>query len=204
VTRVPFTYTWIEQDKILAGSIPQLVQDLEILKSLGVSSILTLTRRDIGTYPDFHQWLNDNHWFWVQRPIPDGGLAGNSTMFSAVDYIDAMVGMNRTIYVHCRGGIGRTGTILLAYYVLQRGLSLADAKEIVKVRRNYEGNASAIDQGSPQREWIDALESNRDRYIRLGGMPRHAASSSLHWRHGTPPKSSVRPTYSLLYGSEFH
>ena len=47
--------------------------------------------------------------------------------------------------------------ILLAYYVLHRGLSLAQAKELVKVRRNYEGNASAIEQGSPQREWIDGL-----------------------------------------------
>ena len=154
--RVPFTYTWIEQNKILAGSIPQRPEDLNVLQSLGIQTIISLTRRDIRTYPgmDLLQDFNYGHY-----PIPDGGLASDELMLNAVTYLDQSLHseLRVPVFVHCRGGIGRTGTILLAYYVLRRGLSLTQAREIVKVRRNYEGNASAIDQGSPQREWIDSL-----------------------------------------------
>lgn len=99
-----------------------------------------------------------------QYPIPDGGIAHAEIMLKAADFIAQCINYPEfyaPVYIHCRGGIGRTGTILLAYYVLHRGLSLAEAREIVKVRRNYEGNATAIDQGGLQREWIDALESRR-------------------------------------------
>jgi hypothetical protein len=158
VTRVPFTHTWIEPGKILAGSIPQLAEDLDILKSLGIQGLISLTRRDIWTYPNMGKWWGDRHNI-AQWPIPDGGIDEKMILNAAgcLAYEPAY-----PAYIHCRGGIGRTGTVLLTYYVLHRGLSLAQAKELVKVRRNYEGNASAIDQGSPQREWIDGLEARRN------------------------------------------
>ena len=162
MTRVPFTTTWIEQGKILAGSIPQLPQDLEALRSMGIHSILSLTRRDPRTYPDMY-WLLQENFIWSQWPIPDNSVAEETIMVSAASTIEDRLNHadEAPIYVHCRGGVGRTGMVLLAYYVLHRGMTLAQAKEIVKVRRNYEGNASAIDQGSPQKEWIDLLESKR-------------------------------------------
>jgi len=159
MTRVPFTYTWIEPGKILAGSIPQLPEDLEILKAQGIQGIISLTRRDIWTYPNMvGKWWGDRHHV-IQWPIPDGGV-DERMIFNAARCLAYEPAY--PAYIHCRGGIGRTGMVLLAYYVLHRSKSLAEAREIVKVRRNYEGNASAIDQGSPQREWIDNLEKLRD------------------------------------------
>jgi len=155
MTRIPFTTTWIEQGRILAGSIPQLPEDLAVLKAQGIQVILSLTRRDIETYPNMIQAAYEfGH---ISFPIPDGGIADDAVMLNAAQVLHESMQRRLPIYVHCRGGIGRTGMILLAYYVLHRGLSLAQAKELVKVRRNYEGNASAIEQGSPQREWIDGL-----------------------------------------------
>lgn len=159
MTRTPFTYTWIEQGKILAGSIPQMPEDLDILKSMGIQTILSLTRRNIEEYPNMIRAAYDfGH---MQFAIPDGSITTDEIMLDAAKSIDVAMKRNLPIYIHCRGGIGRTGTILLAYYVLHRGMTLEQAKEIVKVRRNYEGNASAIDQGSPQREWIDGLEARK-------------------------------------------
>lgn len=157
MNRIPFTYTWIEQGKILAGSIPQLPDDVATLKSLGIEAIISLTRRDIREYPGMASIGLIRGIF----PIPDNGIGPDEIMLGAVDALGQFLAAQYSTYIHCRGGIGRTGAILLAYYVLKRGLSLAQAKEIVKVRRNYQGNASAIDQGSPQREWIDGLEGRR-------------------------------------------
>ena len=157
MTRPPFNYTWIEQGKILAGSIPTSQDDIQQLRNMGVMSILSLTRRSIA------REVNLGVINWHQSAIPDNGIPENEeTTLDATKFISLCYDDYPAVYVHCRGGIGRTGLILIAYYVLERGLTLDQARELVKVRRNYEGNASAIDQGSPQREWIDALEARRN------------------------------------------
>ena len=153
MNRVPFTTTWIEEGRILAGSIPQLAEDIDVLKAHNIGAVISLTRRHPRTYPGVEsRWFN-----WAQYPIPDNGIASDEVMLDAVSYVEHCYRRGEPIYIHCRGGIGRTGTILIAYYVLRRGFTLDEARDKVRVRRNYEGNASAADQGSPQREWIDAL-----------------------------------------------
>lgn len=155
VKRVPFTYTWIESNRILIGSIPQLPEDYAALRANNIVSILTLTRRDPQTYPGMPSWIPNIA--WQHSPIPDGGIADDATMLNAAKFINTIYRAGQPIYVHCRGGIGRSGTILQAYYILYRGMTPDQARDMLRVRRNYEGNATAADQGSPQREWIDAL-----------------------------------------------
>lgn len=155
MTRLPFTHTWIEADKILIGSIPQLPTDIYELHGLNIKTILSLTRRDPRTYDNMPESIND--FIWYRQAIPDGGIVDDISMLAAVRCIEVMYDTNLPIYVHCRGGIGRSGTLLIAYYVLHRNMTVDQARDMVRCRRNYEGNASAADQGSPQREWVDAL-----------------------------------------------
>lgn len=152
--RVPFTNTWIETHKVLIGSIPQLPEDYTALRGSNIQAILTLTRRNPQTYEGMPKW-SDVEWHYA--PIPDGSITDDDTMLKAAQFLDDTYKAGKPFYVHCRGGIGRSGTILIAYYVLHRGMSLEQARDMVRPRRNHEGNACAADQGSPQREWIDAL-----------------------------------------------
>lgn len=155
---VPFNVTWIEDGKVLAGSVPAHGAAIDMLHEKGIRAIISLTRRDICTYPDVMAVLHHyDDIYYVHVPIVDNGIPDEPTLKRALQEIDFLTARNIPFYIHCRGGIGRTGLILIAWYVLRGGLTLEQARDKVRVRRNYEGNASAADQGSPQREWIDAL-----------------------------------------------
>lgn len=154
MTVPPFTYTWIEPNRILIGSIPSTPQDIDTLAAMGIQVILTLTRRDIRDYSGVAASLDAHKITRFHYPIPDGGIPAEAVPHDALWFIEDSQRHNMPVYVHCRGGIGRSGIMLQAWYSLYRGLSIDAARDMLRVRRNYEGNATAADQGSPQREWL--------------------------------------------------
>lgn len=160
MTVPPFTYTWIEPNRILIGSIPSTPQDIELLHTMGIRYILSLTRRNIQDYPGVRDKLNELEMFPHHFPIPDGGIPDDpdyKTTRHELWLLNESIEHIPAVYVHCRGGIGRSGIILQAYYCLYRGKTIEEARDMLRVRRNYEGNACAADQGSPQREWLEQL-----------------------------------------------
>ena len=63
----------------------------------------------------------------VRRPIRDGGVPKTpAQMVQILDAIDAALDAGRTIYVHCFGGIGRTGTVV-GCHLVRRGYRGGDA-----------------------------------------------------------------------------
>lgn len=48
----------------------------------------------------------------VRRPIPDMGVPTVEEMAETVELIESLTADGQTVYVHCWGGIGRTGTVL--------------------------------------------------------------------------------------------
>lgn len=151
--RDPFNHTWIEEGKILAGSIPTSGADIETLRSMGIRTILSLTRRSLWDCPDISRAIGDI--VVSECPIPDTLTPTDDILDKAMRVIAGSEALRLPIYVHCRGGIGRTGLILQIYYFRERKLAIPEIKALVGKRRNYQGNASAIDQGSPEKEYID-------------------------------------------------
>lgn len=157
----PFTHTWIEPGKVLIGSIPSMPQNIDTLADMGIEVILTLTRRDIRDYPGVSEALDSHKIGLLHYPIPDGGIPAELVPHDALWFIHDSQTHRMPIYVHCRGGIGRSGIILQAYYCLKVGKTIEEARDLLRVRRNYEGNATAADQGSPQREWLEQLVASK-------------------------------------------
>lgn len=163
MARDPFNYHWIEDNRVMAGSMPTYGADIDTLyQSFGIRAILSLTRRSIIDCPDIAYLVQAYPIQNYHAPIADHYTPNEAILHTSLAFIEQSLSNNQPIYVHCRGGIGRTGTILIAYYVLRCGLTIEEARQRMRVRWNYQRVANAADQGSPQREWIDALEMRRN------------------------------------------
>jgi hypothetical protein len=132
---IPQSY-WVEPDRLLAGEYPahydaeSTRKRIEALFEAGFDTFIDLTRQDEAV--SYIRILLDkaktydvdvkHHRF----PIGDFGLPTPELMKSILDTIDASLQAGRKIYLHCWGGIGRTGTTV-GCYLVRRGMSGEEA-----------------------------------------------------------------------------
>ena len=92
-------------------------------------------------------------------PVQDFGIPTKKEMQMILDSIDAAIADNKRVYVHCRGGIGRTGTTVgcfLARHGFGGEEALAEVNRLFKnSNRSYESSCSpeTKDQMRMVREW---------------------------------------------------
>ncbi len=106
---------WVVPGKLLAGEYPRNYDEdsspgkVAALTGAGVAAFIDLTAE--GDRLPYVQWLGEaTH----QRfPIVDGSVpASHELTREILDAIDGHIAQDRMVYVHCMGGIGRTGTII--------------------------------------------------------------------------------------------
>jgi atypical dual specificity phosphatase len=115
---------------------------LAIWRSQGIRAVISLTRRP----PDLEG-------FDVLRlPVRDFTAPSLDQLTEAMRFIEEHLARNEPIVVHCRGGKGRTGTILAAW-LISRGATAADAIE--RVRNASPGSIETAGQ-------LEALERFAD------------------------------------------
>ena len=66
--------------------------------------------------------------------IPDLTCPSRETMTRILDRIDELLEGGEVVYVHCRAGIGRTGTVV-GCYLVRHGMSGPEALAAVERRR---------------------------------------------------------------------
>jgi len=128
---------WVEPDRLLAGEYPghftteSTRQRIDALLEAGFDTFIDLTKPN-ETIPYFRILLEESKLYEVNVehhnfPIGDFGLPTPDTMMSILDMIDTALQNGRKIYLHCWGGIGRTGTTVGCYLVRHRGMSGEEA-----------------------------------------------------------------------------
>lgn len=140
-------------ESIYLGSVPTSVQEVDLLRMRGISSVLNL-QTDLDMIVRKIDWASISKRYsetgieLVRYPIRD---------FDPVDLQEKVVGAAASlrqlidsgykVYVHCTAGINRSPTVVIAYLHLHLGYPLDEATRFVKECRLCEPYPELIKRG---------------------------------------------------------
>ena len=114
---------WIT-DELAVGYSPKSYEDLDSIKEQGIGAIVNLCAECY----DLHEIEMKAGFEVYYFPISDESAPDMEDIKKAFAWLDDVIGQNQKVLVHCRFGIGRTGTFVIAY-LLKNGFNLDDALE---------------------------------------------------------------------------
>lgn len=112
---------WVIPRSFLAGAYPGNLGDdpahrkiVQLLQA-GITCFVDLTtsQDDLSPYMPFAQRHVDHTLTYQRFPIVDKSVpASRRHMIDILDFLDASLQAQQVVYLHCWGGIGRTGTVV--------------------------------------------------------------------------------------------
>jgi ADP-ribosylglycohydrolase len=174
---LPNSY-WVEPGRILAGEYPAAGDEqatlgrLRRLLDAGIDCFIDLT--EPGEREPYEQFLPGPYArepvVYLRRPIPDHGLPEDEEQMQEIlDELDAALAEGRSVYLHCRAGIGRTNLVAGCWYA-----SAGADGDAALVRLNERWRASARAESWPTVPETDAQSD----YVR-GWRPLRAPREAL-------------------------
>jgi protein-tyrosine phosphatase len=118
LTREPPNYSQIEEGLYLGGYVAEPPR--------GTTAVLNLCETEDLYQVAVHRW----------EPIRDAAPApGLDWLRQQVEFIEAQRQAGRSVFVHCRNGVSRSGLVVLAYLMARKGWSRDEALAFVRSRR---------------------------------------------------------------------
>ncbi len=126
-----YKLSWITKS-IALGSAPMSFTDMESIKSQGIDAIVNLC----AEFSDLHELEEASGFEVYYLPVWDEEVPAMKEMEKALDWLDEAIYLGKKILIHCRHGIGRTGTFITSYLIRRgHGLKLA-AMTLKKTKAN--------------------------------------------------------------------
>jgi hypothetical protein len=128
---IPESY-WVEPGRFLAGEYPgysygeQLRRRLDAFLDFGINTFIDLT--DPDELPPYLPMLTEQAGYYdidvryKRFTVADHRVPTPETMQAILYEIDSVLDAGRKVYVHCWGGIGRTGAVV-GCYLVRHGLT---------------------------------------------------------------------------------
>ncbi|HKQ13272.1 MAG TPA: ADP-ribosylglycohydrolase family protein [Steroidobacteraceae bacterium] len=133
-TPIPNCY-WVQPGRLLAGEYPgsmsraDAMERVQRLLAAGITSFIDLTEQ--GELPDYDNLLPlaEQRVRYRRLPIVDHSVPESPAhMARVLDLIDSELRAGQCVYLHCRAGIGRTGTAV-GCHLVRSGLANDEAYE---------------------------------------------------------------------------
>ena len=124
-----YELSWITENLAL-GHAPMSYEELKSMRNQGISGIVNLC----GEFCDLHEIQEESGFEVYYLPTCDNEAPSMEELEKALDWLDEAIYLGKKVLVHCRHGIGRTGTFVTAY-LLRKGFGLKLAKKKVEKTR---------------------------------------------------------------------
>jgi len=168
---VPFARSyWVVPGRLLAGAFPGAPDEahakIQALVNCGIAAVVNLMEphevdhsgKPFVDYGPLFRELAAVRGVDAQTlrfPIRDLGVTSTESMNLILATIDRLIGSEKPVYVHCWGGIGRTGTVV-GCYLMRHGL--ADATTVlndINLLRTHDAKAHVLSPETPaQRDMV--------------------------------------------------
>lgn len=128
-----------------------MAEDLAWLAAQGVGALISLTEEPLEKGLVFQQGMR-----YLHLPIEDMQAPNLAEISAFVAFVDKSLEEGRPVVVHCRAGMGRTGT-MLACYLVHRDTDPRTA--LAQVRRHRPGSVETWAQELTVHEYAAHLRA---------------------------------------------
>ena len=128
----------------------ETAKSLKTLKDLGITHVLNAawgTNEDLGfvdTQASTYEPLGMKFLGIQAKDLSDFNLSSHFNR--AADFIESGLSSNGKVYVHCYMGISRSASIVIAYLMIKKGMSVKEAVTTVRSQRSIIPNKGFLTQ----------------------------------------------------------
>lgn len=153
----PIGYSYKVAGNVWAGEYPvwswnmsDRIRQLQLFIDFGITDFLDLT--EYGEMPPYDEFLPSGihrHTFPIANGMTPNCIESVAGLFRNLETLFK----ERTdcrLYIHCHGGVGRTGTIVTCYYIWFEHLSFDDA--LAKMRNRFVNHGRSAWMHAPENQ----------------------------------------------------
>lgn len=165
--KTPFKgFYWVAAGKLLAGLYPGsptpevAVEKLTEMTAVGIRHVVNLMEtseknRDGESFRPYEPAFSARGISCTRMPIRDVSIPTVPEMHAILDEIDGSIAAGAPVYVHCRGGKGRTGTVV-GCWLIRHGMARPEdsVKRIAELQGPSRGLLSPSPETNEQRRFV--------------------------------------------------